>query len=47
VALSANVPTEQVDDMLDDLIVAVESEPQMVDIGRVSSFLQKVRDGVI
>ena len=28
--------------MLDDLLVAVESEPQMVDIGRISSFLQKV-----
>jgi len=33
--------------MLDDLVVAVESETQVVDIGRVSGFMQKVRDGVI
>jgi regulatory protein SWI6 len=30
--------------MLDDLVVAVESETQVVDIGRVSGFMQKVRD---
>jgi hypothetical protein len=29
--------------MLDDLVVAVESETQVVDIGRVSGFLQKVK----
>jgi hypothetical protein len=29
--------------MLDDLVVAVESETQVVDIGRVSGFMQKVR----
>ena len=28
--------------MLDDLAVAVESETQVVDIGRVSGFMQKV-----
>jgi hypothetical protein len=28
--------------MLDDLLVAVESETQVVDIGRVSGFMQKV-----
>jgi len=28
--------------MLDDLVVAVESETQVVDIGRVSGFMQKV-----
>ena len=28
--------------MLDDLVVAVESEAQVVDIGRVSGFMQKV-----
>jgi hypothetical protein len=29
--------------MLDDLVIAVESETQVVDIGRVSGFMQKVR----
>jgi regulatory protein SWI6 len=29
--------------MLDDLVVAVESETQVVEIGRVSGFMQKVR----
>jgi hypothetical protein len=29
--------------MLNDLVVAVESETQVVDIGRVSGFMQKVR----
>jgi len=28
--------------MLDDLVIAVESETQVVDIGRVSGFMQKV-----
>ena len=29
--------------MLDDLVIAVESETQFVDIGRVSGFMQKVK----
>jgi hypothetical protein len=29
--------------MLENLVVAVESEAQIVDIGRVSGFMQKVR----
>lgn len=33
--------------MLDNLVVAMESEAQVVDIVRVSGFMQKVRDGVI
>ncbi|KAH9995486.1 hypothetical protein BJV77DRAFT_1066214 [Russula vinacea] len=37
----------KVEKMLDDLVIAVESETQVVDIGRVSGFMQKVRDGVI
>lgn len=32
--------------MLDDLVVAVESETQVVDIGRVSGFMQKVSSPV-
>jgi len=29
--------------MLENLVIAVESEAQVVDIGRVSGFMQKVR----
>lgn len=29
--------------MLDNLVIAVESESQVIDIGRVSGFMQKVR----
>ncbi|ETW78743.1 hypothetical protein HETIRDRAFT_478021 [Heterobasidion irregulare TC 32-1] len=47
VALCTNVPVDKVEEMLDDLVIAVESETQFVDIGRVSGFMQKVRDGVI
>ncbi|KAI0057253.1 apses-domain-containing protein [Artomyces pyxidatus] len=47
VALCTGVPIGKVEEMLDDLVVAVESETQVVDIGRVSGFMQKVRDGVI
>ena len=28
--------------LLEDLLIAVESDPQTIDIGRVSGFLQKV-----
>lgn len=47
VALCTGAPVDKVEGMLDDLVVAVESETQVVDIGRVSGFMQKVRDGVI
>ncbi|KAH9967163.1 transcription factor [Russula dissimulans] len=47
VALCTGVPIDKIEEMLDDLVVAVESETQVVDIGRVSGFMQKVRDGVI
>ncbi|KAA1475471.1 transcription factor [Dentipellis sp. KUC8613] len=47
VALCTGVPVDKVEEMLDDLVIAVESETQVVDIGRVSGFMQKVRDGVI
>ncbi|TFY58234.1 hypothetical protein EVG20_g8232 [Dentipellis fragilis] len=47
VALCTGVPVDRVEEMLDDLVIAVESETQVVDIGRVSGFMQKVRDGVI
>lgn len=47
VALCTGIPIDKVEDMLENLVVAVESESQIVDIGRVSGFMQKVRDGTI
>ena len=32
--------------MLENLVIAVESESQIIDIGRVSGFMQKVRGSV-
>ncbi|KAJ7091387.1 transcription factor [Mycena belliarum] len=42
VALCTSIPIDKVEDMLENLVVAVESEAQIVDIGRVSGFMQKV-----
>ncbi|KII87360.1 hypothetical protein PLICRDRAFT_163429 [Plicaturopsis crispa FD-325 SS-3] len=47
VALCTGIPVDKVEEMLENLVIAVESEAQIVDIGRVSGFMQKVRDGVI
>lgn len=47
VALCTGIPIDKVEEMLENLVVAVESEAQIVDIGRVSGFMQKVRDGII
>ncbi|KAG5654376.1 hypothetical protein H0H81_003834 [Sphagnurus paluster] len=47
VALCTGIPIDRVEGMLENLVVAVESETQGVDIGRVSGFMQKVRDGII
>ncbi|KAJ7066621.1 transcription factor [Mycena amicta] len=47
VALSTQLPIDKVEDMLETLLVAVESESQVVDLSRVSGFMQKVRDGII
>ncbi|PPQ91860.1 hypothetical protein CVT25_000735 [Psilocybe cyanescens] len=47
VALCTGLPIDKVESMLDDLVIAVESEAQIVDLGRVSGFMQKVRDGII
>ncbi|KAJ7708672.1 transcription factor [Mycena rosella] len=43
VALCTSIPIDKVEEMLENLVVAVESEAQIVDIGRVSGFMQKVR----
>ncbi|KAF6761714.1 transcription factor [Ephemerocybe angulata] len=43
VALCTGIPLDKVEDMLENLVIAVESEAQVVDIGRVSGFMQKVR----
>ncbi|THH01042.1 hypothetical protein EW026_g1573 [Hermanssonia centrifuga] len=42
VSLCTGVPIEKVEDLLDNLVIAVESESQVIDIGRVSGFMQKV-----
>jgi regulatory protein SWI6 len=47
VALCTGIAIDKVEEMLENLVVAVESEAQIVDIGRVSGFMQKVRDGII
>ncbi|KZT18653.1 apses-domain-containing protein [Neolentinus lepideus HHB14362 ss-1] len=47
VALCTGIPIDRVETLLEDLLVAFESEAQIVDIGRVSGFMQKVRDGII
>ncbi|KAH8108341.1 hypothetical protein DFH11DRAFT_1843607 [Phellopilus nigrolimitatus] len=44
VALCTGIAIDKVEDMLDDLLVAVESESQIIDIGRVSGFMQKVSE---
>ncbi|KAG6334596.1 hypothetical protein ID866_4490 [Astraeus odoratus] len=47
VALCTGIPIDKVEDMLENLVVAMESEAQVVDIVRVTGFMQKVRDGII
>ncbi|KAG6889747.1 hypothetical protein C0992_004265 [Termitomyces sp. T32_za158] len=47
VSLCTGIPIDKVEGMLENLVIAVESESQGVDIGRVSGFMQKVRDGII
>ncbi|KAF8906297.1 apses-domain-containing protein [Gymnopilus junonius] len=42
VALCTGLPIDKVEDMLENLVIAVESEAQIVDLGRVSGFMQKV-----
>ncbi|KDR80735.1 hypothetical protein GALMADRAFT_241166 [Galerina marginata CBS 339.88] len=44
VALCTGLPIDKVEDMLENLVIAVESEAQIVDLGRVSGFMQKVCD---
>ncbi|KAF9038428.1 transcription factor [Panaeolus papilionaceus] len=47
VALCAGLPIDRVEEMLDKLVIALESDSQIVDLARISGFMQKVRDGVI
>ncbi|KAH0836726.1 apses-domain-containing protein [Lanmaoa asiatica] len=46
VALCTGIPVDKVEDMLENLVIAMESEAQVVDIVRVSGFMQKVRPGL-
>ncbi|KAJ3852016.1 transcription factor [Lentinula lateritia] len=43
VALCTGMAVDKVEDMLDNLVIAMESEANIVDIGRVSGFMQKAR----
>ncbi|KAI0084457.1 transcription factor [Irpex rosettiformis] len=47
VSMCTGIPMDKVEDMLENLVVAVESESQVIDISRVSGFMQKVKNGVI
>jgi len=47
VAMCTGVGIDKVEEMLETLLTAVESESQFIDIARVSGFMQKVRNGVI
>ncbi|KAM6497149.1 transcription factor [Amanita muscaria] len=47
VSLCTGISIDRVEEMLENLVIAVESDAQVVDIGRVSGFMQKVRDGII
>uniref|UniRef100_A0A0W0FZ61 Putative transcription factor n=1 Tax=Moniliophthora roreri TaxID=221103 RepID=A0A0W0FZ61_MONRR len=42
VSLCTGVPVEKVEEMLDNLVIAVETEGSVLDITRVSGFMQKV-----
>ncbi|KAF9810449.1 hypothetical protein IEO21_06919 [Rhodonia placenta] len=42
VALCTGVAIDKIEEMLENLVIAVESESQIIDIGRVSGFMQKV-----
>ncbi|KAH0582721.1 hypothetical protein H2248_010639 [Termitomyces sp. 'cryptogamus'] len=47
ISLCTGIPIDRVEGMLENLVIAVESETQGADIGRLSGFMQKVRDGII
>ncbi|CAL1715041.1 unnamed protein product [Somion occarium] len=47
IALCTGVPISEIEGLLDNLVVAVESEASIIDISRVSGFMQKVRNGII
>ncbi|TCD71837.1 transcriptional regulator swi6 [Steccherinum ochraceum] len=41
-SLCTGIPIENIEDMLDDLVLAVESEASVIDLGRVSTFMTRV-----
>ncbi|KAI0034475.1 hypothetical protein K488DRAFT_45386 [Vararia minispora EC-137] len=42
IALCSGVPPDKVESILDDLVIAIESETAALDVGRLSGFMQKV-----
>ncbi|KDQ19430.1 hypothetical protein BOTBODRAFT_170531 [Botryobasidium botryosum FD-172 SS1] len=47
VSLCTGVPMDKVEQMLEHLVIAMESDGPVPELGRVAGFMQKVRDGVI
>ncbi|PFH51766.1 hypothetical protein AMATHDRAFT_141694 [Amanita thiersii Skay4041] len=46
VSLCTGIPIDKVEELLENLLIAVESDAQVVDIGRVSGFMQKVKENL-
>jgi len=44
-AMSTGLPMDQVEQMTGSLLLALESEPAMGDLNRISNFMQKVKEG--
>ncbi|KAF7308775.1 Transcriptional factor [Mycena kentingensis (nom. inval.)] len=47
ISLATQNPIDKIEEMLESLLEAVESESSNIDLSRVSGFMQKVRDGII
>ncbi|THH32465.1 hypothetical protein EUX98_g1729 [Antrodiella citrinella] len=46
-SLCTGIAIDNIESMLDDLVVAVDSEASVIDLGRVSTFMTRVTNGVI
>jgi len=47
VSMCTGVPLDKVEQMLEHLVIAMESDGPVPELGRVAGFMQKVRDGNI
>ncbi|KAH8093276.1 transcription factor [Cristinia sonorae] len=46
-SLCTGMPVDSIESILDDLLIAVDSEASVIDLGRVSTFMTRVNSGVI